>query len=253
MVASSISICGTRFTAVGIARIIEIIELGLRVKEKHNLSNMEIEVKAMARVFPKSSRPAHKPIASAYYSQEEENGEEVRPLYLGCDGDGNRDGEGELVVIDDISSLEEQKARKKQEYNEQLKHDVGLFRTLVAEYDRRVNESMLEIERLEVIYALSRIDRILAKYENEKERKEGRWLYYRRIPARYWHEMYRAYRLFMDLPESKMPFFTKDERIKMYWYIRLLPAVAKFDKVLSAGGLKFNVVKRFYYDHLSRS
>jgi len=200
-------------------------------------------MKAMARVFPKSSRPAHKPIASAYYPQEEENGEAVWPLYLG--------GEGELVV-EDKSSLEEQKARKKQEYNEQLKHDVGLFRTLVAEYDRRVNESMLEIERLEVIYALSRIDRILAKYENEKERKEGKWLYYRRIPARYWHEMYRAYCLFIDLPESKMPFFTKDERIKMYWYIRLLPAVAKFDKVLSAGGLKFNVVKRFYYDHLSR-
>jgi len=220
-------------------------------------------MKAMARVFPKSSRPAHKPIASAYYPQEEENGEAVWPLYLGCDGSGDGDedgdrgrdgnGDGELLVIDEKTALEEQKARKKQEYNEQLKHDVGLFRTLVAEYDRRVNESMLEIERLEVIYALSRIDRILAKYENEKERKEGRWLYYRRIPARYWHEMYRAYRLFIDLPESKMPFFTKDERIKMYWYIRLLPAVAKFDKVLSAGGLKFNVVKRFYYDHLSRS
>ena len=140
----------------------------------------------------------------------------------------------------------------KLEQSEQLKKGVSLFRQLVAEYDKRVQSSMLEFERLEVIFALNRMEHILSKYEDRKQRKEGEWTFYKKIPSRYWHEMHRAYHLFMDLPETKMGLFSKDERIKMYLFIRLLPALSKFDKVMKAGGLKFNVFQRVYYDYLCR-
>jgi hypothetical protein len=140
----------------------------------------------------------------------------------------------------------------KEKRAEDLRHDVHMFRSLVADYDRRVAASMLEMERMEVISTLKRIESLLSKYVDKKQRIEGEWTYYKKIPSRYWHEMYHAYRLFMEMPEHKLRLYTKDERKNMYLYIRVLPALAKFDKVLYSGKGRFNVLQRLYYDHIWR-
>lgn len=129
------------------------------------------------------------------------------------------------------------------------------FHETTNEMNRRFSSSVSSLERMYIAHLISRMDKILDKYRCRRQRRgEGVWVYYKRIPSRYWHEMLEAYNVFKDVLEvdasGRRVLFCADDRLKMDLYVRLLPALAQFDKCRSVSGNRFGVCRRILYDHL---
>lgn len=128
-------------------------------------------------------------------------------------------------------------------------HRISGFHEFADEINRRFSSSASSLDRLYVTYLIERMDKILDKYRCRRERRgEGVWVYYKRIPSRYWHEMLEAYNVFRSVLGQTANI--SDDKMKMDLYVRLLPGLAQFDKCRSVGGSGFGVCRRIIYDHL---
>lgn len=122
-----------------------------------------------------------------------------------------------------------------------------------AETIRRFSNCANAMDKLLVVYTIERMDKIINKYKSIKERKDGKWTYYKRIPSRYWLEMFEAYTLFREIEEvdsknirGKISY---DDKKKIDIYIRLLPAIGHFDKCQTKKC--FNWFERVLFDHFT--
>ena len=116
------------------------------------------------------------------------------------------------------------------------------------------------MDKMYIIHLIERMDYILNKYKCIKTRKDGNWIYYKRIPSRYWHEMMNAYTVFREIIDDgscnvadmksriRHLKFSYDEKKKMELYVRLLPCLSQFDKCKEVRN--FSIFRRFAYDHL---
>lgn len=126
------------------------------------------------------------------------------------------------------------------------------------------------MDKMYIIHLIERMDYIINKYKCIKTRKDGNWIYYKRIPSRYWHEMMEAYFVFRGIIEDNSCIFENeliivdeimgngkkrrglrfsyDDKKKMELYVRLLPGLSQFDKC--KGVRKFNIFRQFVYDRL---
>jgi hypothetical protein len=145
------------------------------------------------------------------------------------------------------------------------------FHEVTDEMMLRIRGAASSLDRLYVVHLVDRMDKILNRYKCSKERRgEGRWVYYKRIPSRYWHEMLEAYDVFREVlggdgrgdgiigsdvgGESRFGkrhiWFCADDKMKMELYVRLLPALGHFDKCRGSGNKDgFGVCRRIVYDH----
>lgn len=127
----------------------------------------------------------------------------------------------------------------------------------------RIQNGASNLDRMYVLHLIDRMDKILNKYRCCKERRgEGVWIYYKRIPCRYWHEMMEAYDVFRDVLGHDGGGgihnrfgrghirFNHDDKMKMDLYVRLLPALGHFDKCRAVGGTEFGLCRRIVYDHM---
>ena len=145
------------------------------------------------------------------------------------------------------------------------------------ELKRKMSYSGTGLARLYIVHTIDRMDRILTRYKCQKYRRgEGTWTYYKRIPSRYWHEMMDAYTAFMDVLNGKCGnvewrdgsredggsgsgigggsgrhikqlWFCYEDKLKIQLYVRLLRAVAQFDKCRKG---KFGLCRRIVYDYM---
>lgn len=163
------------------------------------------------------------------------------------------------------------------------KRDTGeiyKFKDVTEGLVSRFNSCGNSLNKVVVLYTIDRMDKILNKYLCKKERKDGVWTYYKRIPSRYWHEMRDAYVLFSQIIGSSHAdvglgdcggvgvgdcgvgvasnmrlfnnnhvneLFDAEDKKKMKLYINLLPGLAQFDKCKEHN--RFNVFRRTIYDH----
>lgn len=124
---------------------------------------------------------------------------------------------------------------------------------VTTETIRRFSSCANAMDKLLVVYTIERMDKILNKYKSVKERKDGKWTYYKRIPSRYWHEMFEAYSIFREIVEVDSKNIRAnigyENKKKIELYNRLLPALGHFDKCQTKK--RFNWVDRVMFDHFT--
>lgn len=104
----------------------------------------------------------------------------------------------------------------------------------------------LHHERTYVLNLLTEVDSLLELFVKQHNPHPHEFSEYKNIPAKYWHRLYQAYIVFMQVPGNVLHIYSRSERKQMYMYIRLLPTLIPFDKVLKHR--KFNIFRRVSYD-----
>lgn len=103
------------------------------------------------------------------------------------------------------------------------------------------------LESLKLHHTLKRVDAILNAYRCEFEKRGQTWIHYKRIPARYWHELKNSYEYLRSLSAKKSLFISSSQIDKVDLFIRVLPALVPFE--LCSGDKPIGSFKCFVYDN----